>query len=356
MVKQNQAQEPVSAYFVKDTHLALFKAIEKYKNEEDVYVHFTDVLKLGVNPGKRHRDPHGIYFYPLSFLEKGFAKNQYATNDAYAYIVKIDKSDWGSTGFELQNMTGDEMIALVKRNGWYEQLKKELFDDNPDDWELDGSSIEDSVGSDGVGALLWNIGYKFVNGPESFTTWNKLLKGVTWLEDLGEGIINGDEPSQILVLDVKKIKVLEVVNNDANILTPTLKLMTELAKEYGGSKLKTSRSKDEYDENTVLVSTVMQNGMTLTIRVIAERRKSMPNYLYVKLLDTNGDVFAKLDLNMPRAGADPVYDQIKKEMTSFIDKAMKKTKKKAPQPTASASLVRASALLTSAIELLGKRS
>ena len=45
-----------------------FVNLKKYTYQKNVYIHFTNINKLGMNPQKDHHDPYGIYFYPANFV------------------------------------------------------------------------------------------------------------------------------------------------------------------------------------------------------------------------------------------------------------------------------------------------
>lgn len=51
-------------------HVGAWDYLEQYKNDPDVYISFTDIDKIGINPRSKYNTPVGIYCYPLKeFIE-----------------------------------------------------------------------------------------------------------------------------------------------------------------------------------------------------------------------------------------------------------------------------------------------
>lgn len=52
-------------------HIGAWDYVDKYKDDEDVYISFTEIDKIGINPRSKYNTPVGIYTYPLKeFAEK----------------------------------------------------------------------------------------------------------------------------------------------------------------------------------------------------------------------------------------------------------------------------------------------
>jgi len=55
----------------RNPHVGAWDYVDKYKNDEDVYISFTEIDKIGINPKSKFNTPVGIYTYPLKeFSEK----------------------------------------------------------------------------------------------------------------------------------------------------------------------------------------------------------------------------------------------------------------------------------------------
>jgi hypothetical protein len=45
--------------------ISTYEALKKYKNDPDIYISFTEIQKIGINPNSSYDSPLGIYTYPL---------------------------------------------------------------------------------------------------------------------------------------------------------------------------------------------------------------------------------------------------------------------------------------------------
>ena len=56
----------------KNPKLSAYDYLEQYKDDPDVYISFTDISKIGINPRSDFNTPNGIYTYPLREMWKDF--------------------------------------------------------------------------------------------------------------------------------------------------------------------------------------------------------------------------------------------------------------------------------------------
>lgn len=166
------------------------------------WIHFTNVKKLGINPRKKHWDPHGIYFYPVDWLlephERINIGQQYGLNQPYYFIADVDLSP---PGINLGTITWDEVWALAKRNGWYDYAQEYLSHPK----EKHSTILPYYAKTDHPGSFLWHfIDYLTKKSPP-LISWNRALAGVAWVLDPNEGIIHNLEPYQLLVRDPRRI-------------------------------------------------------------------------------------------------------------------------------------------------------
>lgn len=81
----------------KNIYVGAWDYLEKYKNDPDVYISFTEIDKIGINPKSKYNTPIGIYCYPLKeFYNKYIYPNiRQSTNDSNAIkntVIKYEKS------------------------------------------------------------------------------------------------------------------------------------------------------------------------------------------------------------------------------------------------------------------------
>lgn len=183
-------------------------AMKKYPHK---FIHFTNINKLGVNPKASHRDPQGIYFYPIRWLEDRMSYGgviQYGVTMKYYYIVDIDLNAVGSV--DLGRMSLARARAIATKNGWGDWFDKVY--NNPEPYLKQGPMDPSLWKRKKAGAIFYATIDYLVNVRKEIT-WLKALSGVPLLYDPGHGIINANEKSQALVIDRKAIKVLEYGEN-----------------------------------------------------------------------------------------------------------------------------------------------
>jgi hypothetical protein len=55
-------------------HIGAWDYVDKYKDDDDVYISFTEIDKIGINPRSKYNTPVGIYTYPLKQFYKLYLK------------------------------------------------------------------------------------------------------------------------------------------------------------------------------------------------------------------------------------------------------------------------------------------
>lgn len=66
----------------KNPKVSALKALERYEGRDDVFISFTELEKLGINPGSTYETPIGIYAYPLSAVLSGRTADEWEMPDA----------------------------------------------------------------------------------------------------------------------------------------------------------------------------------------------------------------------------------------------------------------------------------
>lgn len=228
-----------------DEEYAAGDAMRRHPNK---FIHFTDVRKLGVNPQKTHRDPEGIYFYPIKWFSRHGSDFQYGSQMKYYYIVDIDLRQRGVVN--LNTMTQKEAMQIAQRNGWGDYLL-EAFE-TPERY-LDGNQMEEHLWKRGViGAIFYGMADYLAN-KENWS-WLKLFRGVRALYDIGYGIINRHEASQVIVLDKRLVDVVEFGENRERKTSRLKEVADMVLNSFGGRA--TFRNKKiigefEYDGITI---------------------------------------------------------------------------------------------------------
>lgn len=212
----------------------------------DSYVHFSDIPKLGINPKKRHGDPHGVFFYPVSWLKIHMRDHQYqfATSKPYFFLAEIDKH--GPGVFDLMNVRWDVVKSVANRNGWGKYLEAAKQGASV----FSGSGSTESPIPRGVrrksGAFFYGTADLLANSPKVFETltgvtvdetwtWSKLLRGVKAMFDTGGGIINTNEPYQVVVIDPRAYRLVVQGENKQKDFPSTKYVVEKVMADLGGS-------------------------------------------------------------------------------------------------------------------------
>jgi hypothetical protein len=227
-----------------------FNALKKYKNKKNIFIHFTDIQKLGVNPKKSHHDPHGIYFYPVSFfsnIEKFNQDFQYGISMKYFFICEVDTHNF----LNINKITNDDIENFFKIANMLD-IYNEFKDLN----------IIKRFRTD---KKLWYILDTLNASPEKrlpqfeklpIITWNNFFSKLSYdgLID-NRGIISESELKQIIVFNKKCIKILEHgENKNIKNYYPELfnKIKSLLNPTYYNIKFKTKHDSVHFMINMII--------------------------------------------------------------------------------------------------------
>ena len=192
-----------------------FLTLKKYKNIKNAYIHFTDINKLGMNPQKGHQDPYGIYFYPTNFIfSEETSAFQYGFSMKYYYICKINTCNF----LNINKINYEDIKSFFKKAG----LIDIFYDINLGDigrsnqrfdkklWDiLDMLNVEPDKRNDAPNKYVKpDLRSKYEHLPQ--IKWNQFFSklGYDGIID-NKGVINDNEPKQLIVFNPKTIQILE---------------------------------------------------------------------------------------------------------------------------------------------------
>jgi len=208
--------------------IGIVQALEPYKNDPNIYISFTAVDKIGINPNSKFLTPNGIYTYPLKeiFNHILYDTIPFAGNQPYVWILKA-KTKVGTfpemyTQYGVNDYEKDmEGVRNYFRNN--KKLKGEAEYNNKDILDL----IEDNIDrwtkntrqKSPIGAM-WNVTREFSRnygkGRNSGSKWNALLRALGYAgfaDKLGKGLIHPSEPTQAVFLTRSAFKVIDKILN-----------------------------------------------------------------------------------------------------------------------------------------------
>ena len=208
----------------KNPKLSAYEYLKPYSKRDDIFISFTALEKIGINPQSKYNTPLGIYTYPLKQVWDEYYIDRYksmkplpfASEMPYINIIQAksstgfvdDMSKYSSKDFDR------DMDKLKKMLG-----NNELFND------IQEYAIRtaDNFHKSPMG-LFWNITRVIsaqyqtefdLKGKPGFA-WNYLLRklGYTGFNDKrGQGVIHSAEPMQAVFLTSDAFKVIDRIPN-----------------------------------------------------------------------------------------------------------------------------------------------
>lgn len=160
----------------------------------NVLVSFQAVPKLGVYPQATHHDPRAQYWYPMSWLRKNLDFWTNFSNQPWVLVAQVDEKDPGF--LDLGKVDDNQAKKLAAAAGIGERHAR-----LPAKFSHPGSRLWRAMEAEMAARDYQPLGY-----------WNTMLKkmGVWGVRD-ARGIIASQEPSQVLIIDPSKVKVLDVL-------------------------------------------------------------------------------------------------------------------------------------------------
>lgn len=222
------------------------EVVAKYKDDPDVFISFTAIDKLGINPNSSYETPIGIYTYPVKFLFENAKEWErykhkpigffvpFAGNSPYVNIVRyVGRED--EIIRDINSVSQSEVSLYLKRlqdalvEDWRRipALSQGEFAFKTEDhvrrevmeyWELskNGSRVNS------LGGRLWyvlRLAAKDTDYNNRFPVrWNTIMRnmGLKAIVDLNSGIIHHNEQWQAVFLEKKALKVIDRIENSAS--------------------------------------------------------------------------------------------------------------------------------------------
>lgn len=211
------------------------QAIEKYmhgnREYRKIFVSFTTVPKLGINPQSKYNTPIGVYAYPGKYVYSktggrgSMSSLPFAGDSPYVNIFKSN----GNLCY-IDSLENDNELM-----GYYEDLSRVM---SPfETGEMRGGymhyndyvkefvrAAKTSAKIDSPGGHFWYVTMKCAEivskkkGIAKPLAWNWIFRKleIDGVVDNGEGIIHENEPTQAVFFSMDKIEVLERVENKYN--------------------------------------------------------------------------------------------------------------------------------------------
>src|SRR6202167_3888610 len=81
--------------------ITIEKSLEPYKDDPSMYISYTELDKIGINPQSEYLTPNGVYAYPLKEIWEDLIDDKipFASNAKYVNLIKSDHvCDLGGVG------------------------------------------------------------------------------------------------------------------------------------------------------------------------------------------------------------------------------------------------------------------
>lgn len=175
-----------------------YEQLLKYKDDPNIYISFTHINKIGVNPSSTYKTPNGIYTFPLAVTWKMYDvdKNKDFSgypfvNDSGArpYIQILSRNNFGQT-LNFDEYTKEDLHRDIKK-------LRRIYDPAQVD-ELFNHSI-DTARVQSPGGHIWSVTY---NLTKNANRWSELFRklGYGLIVDYNHSIIHPSEPCQAVFL------------------------------------------------------------------------------------------------------------------------------------------------------------
>jgi hypothetical protein len=196
---------------------------------KNLFVSFTDIDKLGINPKSKYDTPIGIYSYPASYVvriagsQKKMSSLPFAGSSPYANL-------FSASG----NIINVATMDAAEVRGYYKALAELWAKTSGRDWKTSVDQVESYINDapalakfrDFPGGQLWYV--TMMAARELFApawktkphiAWNKLFRSigidgaVDYTDQGGEGIIHTSEPTQAVFFAINSVNNVKRYDN-----------------------------------------------------------------------------------------------------------------------------------------------
>jgi hypothetical protein len=167
-----------------------------HPNPENLFITFTAIDKVGINPKSQYDTPLGIYFYPLDYVVKNEMNVEFAGNQPYINLCEFIRPDKIlHMNPDIENQKGLELLDIFPKE------------------EVDAAlrSIEEKYELRSDYSKLWLVTKELASDKPIL--WNANLRkcGIDGFVDHGTKTIHRSEPTQGVVLTGTSLKRILVI-------------------------------------------------------------------------------------------------------------------------------------------------
>ena len=219
-----------------NTRVSAYETLKPYSTNEDYYISFTKIDKIGINPKSHYETPLGIYTYPLSAIWSKYDVDKkmsvgkavpFAGQQPYIWLIKpkensnlVDMGKYTEQDFKNDKEKLLKHIQNNKEEYALTDMSVNSINDMFDSWSNSATRSTPIC-------KMWNITRKLSMGRngKKTTQWNVLLRKVLgysgFVDRTSLGYIHESEPVQAVFLSRSAFTVVkQVLNKDYEKLKP----------------------------------------------------------------------------------------------------------------------------------------
>jgi len=220
-----------------DAYLPIKDKIAKYKDDDDIYISFTEIDKLGINPNTRYNTPAGIYTYPVKAAWKPyFSEWEIPFQGEVEYVQVLRHTRSGKYIEDISNLGQrefkDNLDKLEKffKDIYIKQLKKEGTYGDVAIKTLDKiflallKKTEANSNNKSYGGILFYFVHNIAEKIEDYLPTKSLTTGQTYIwrkvlgynmiaDKSGKGIIHPQEKIQAVFFDKESYEHIDTLMN-----------------------------------------------------------------------------------------------------------------------------------------------
>lgn len=223
--------------------VSAYEALKPYKDNPDIYISFTEVDKLGINPKSGYNTPLGIYTYPLKEIWKEYDIDKkksvgkavpFAGDHPYIWVVRRTARNFIEDLYKYSSKDFDNDKQELSK--YIEDHFPTLYDTHPEIpnfrvlLEKAKRLAQDYFGYISPSYLIWSLTREFAQllvekkGGKHSVKWNYVFReilGYSGVADKsGRGIIHFAEDIQAVFFHTRAFKVeAQFLNKDYEKLT-----------------------------------------------------------------------------------------------------------------------------------------
>lgn len=194
--------------------LSPYEQLEKYKDDPDVYITFTERDKVGINPNYVFNTPLGVYAYPLKDVWKDFNHESkqiyvpFAGSRPFIWVMRSTQPIQSINDYTKDQLYKDydKILSLYSKKFG----KREVMNDIND-----YKSNMDPLPFLALWRTTRSLSTNWINSGKPAIAWNKILRqlGYNGIVDHGNSIIHQSEPTQAVFLHGASFKTIDKIYN-----------------------------------------------------------------------------------------------------------------------------------------------